>query len=194
MKSRVRLSLVSLFLAFLSSAPDQSLAAELYGIKFDDKITVSEKPLVLNGLGLRSVTRFGLKIKVYVIGLYLPKKMSSVEEILKSEGPKVYKMVFHRNVDKEDLIKGWKAAYDLNCGTDCKKYQSKISEFNALMSDIRAYKAITVTVHKSKVTIDSEGRQPKSASIEDENFARIVEKIWLGVPPNEELKKGILGL
>lgn len=194
MKSQILVGLLSLILSGLIVLPDQSLAGELHGTKFEDQIKVNDKTLVLNGMGLRSVTRFGLKIKVYVIGLYLPEKMNSVEKILKSDGPKVYKMVFKRNVDKADLVKGWRAAFDLNCGDDCKKYESKISEFNALMSDIRTNKAITVTVEKAKVTIDSQGRQPKSATIEDEKFARIVEKIWLGVPPNEELKTGILGL
>lgn len=169
-------------------------AGELYGVKMDDKITVAGKELVLNGMGLRSVTRFGLNIKVYVIGLYLPQKVSTAEAVFESEGPKVFKMVFRRNVDVKDIRDGWQTGYSNNCGDQCDANRDKIKAFNALMSDMRTNKTITVTVHKDKVEVDAQGRQPKSGTIEGEDFARIVEKIWLGPkPPNEELKTGLLG-
>lgn len=180
-----------LFLLCVSSSG--LVAGELYGVKFNDSIKVEEKTLTLNGMGLRSVTRFGLKIKVYVIGLYLPEKMSDAEKIVKSEGPKVYKMVFKRNVDSEKIEDGWKEAYKKNCKPHCEKNEGKLKEFNDTMSDMRTNKAITVTVYKDKLHVDAQGRKPRSATIQGEDFARIVEKIWLGNPPNGELKTGLLG-
>lgn len=189
---KVLLVLISLSLVLVFQGG--ALAGELYGVKMDDKITVDGKELVLNGMGLRSVSRFGLKIKVYVIGLYLPEKMTTSEAILKSTGPKVFKMVFKRNVDSEDIEKGWKTGFTSNCGEHCAANEDKIKKFNSLMSDMRTNQMITVTVYKDKVEVDAKGRRPKSATIEGEEFARIVEKIWLGPkPPNEELKSGLLG-
>lgn len=169
-------------------------SAELHGVKLDDKISVSGKDLVLNGMGVRTVQRFGLKIKVYVIGLYLPEKMSSTEDILKSEGPKVYKMTFVRSVDSKDIENGWRTAFKSNCDDKCEANEAKLKEFNSAMSDMRNKHTVTVTVHKDKVEVDAKGRRPKQVTIEGEDFARIVEKIWIGNPPNEELKSGILGL
>src|SRR5690606_8878932 len=115
-----------------------AMAGELYGVHFDDKVSVEGKPLVLNGMGLRSVRRFGLKIKVYVIGLYLPEKKCAVDEILQSEGPKHFRMVFHRSVDSEDVEKGWKDAFLKNCASTCDQDRKKLNQFNHLMSDMRA--------------------------------------------------------
>lgn len=186
------LTIAALVLGMAVQSP--LLAGELYGVKMDDKIKVAGKELVLNGMGLRSVSRFGLKIKVYVIGLYLPKKASAAEAVFESEGPKVFKMVFRRNVDVEDIRDGWEAGYSNSCGDKCEANEDKIKKFNSLMSDMRTNKTITVTVFKDKVEVDAKGRRPKSGTIEGEDFARIVEKIWLGPkPPNAELKSGLLG-
>lgn len=168
-------------------------SAELHGVKLEDKITVEGKDLVLNGMGLRTVTRFGLKIKVYIMGLYLPEKKSSTDEVLKLDGPKVYKMTFVRQVDSKDVENGWRTGFKNNCGDKCKANEDKLREFNSAMSDMRNKHTITVTVYKDKVEVDAKGRRPKAVTIEGEDFARIVEKIWLGNPPNEELKTGILG-
>ena len=61
---------VLLILAILPVAPAQ--AAELGGVELADTATVGDQTLVLNGLGLRKKAIF----KVYVGGLYLPKKSS----------------------------------------------------------------------------------------------------------------------
>lgn len=185
--------MIRTFLFFVCFSSSTLMAGELYGVKFDDSMKVGEKSLILNGMGLRSVSRFGLKIKVYVIGLYLPKKMSDAEKIVDSEGPKVFKMVFRRNVDSEKVESGWRDAYKKNCKPHCKENEGKLKEFNGVMSDMRTNKTITVTVYKEKLHVDAQGRKPRSATIEGENFARIVEKIWLGNPPNGELKTGLLG-
>ena len=171
-------------------------AGELHGHEMEESIKVGDKTLVLNGMGLRSVSRYGLKIKVYIIGLYLPKKSTSEKEVLKDEvGPKVFRMSFHRNVDSEDIEKGWKESFGKNCGQHCEDEMDKLKKFNKLMSDMRTKQIIQVTVFKDKVDVDVRGRKPAREVIEGENFARIIEKIWLGShPPNEELKQGILGL
>lgn len=129
------------------------------------------------------------------MGLYLPKKSTSVDEVLKDvNGPKVFKMVFHRSVDKESITEAWTASYKKNCGSVCDANKSKIDAFNKAMSDMRNEQAIIVTTFKDKVDVDVQGRKPAKISIDGADFVRIVEKIWLGpFPPNEELKTGIMG-
>ena len=50
-----------------------ALAAEVAGVKLDDKMTVGGQELVLNGAGIRTKLMF----KVYVGSLYVPAKATS---------------------------------------------------------------------------------------------------------------------
>jgi hypothetical protein len=61
-------------------------AAELAGASFPDQATVGGRAVVLNGLGLRTATM--LKVKVYVIGLYLENKSSDPQAIIASSDNK----------------------------------------------------------------------------------------------------------
>src|SRR5687768_4236941 len=59
-------------------------AAEVEGVKIDDKTRVGNADLSLNGAGLRKRVFF----KVYTIGLYLPQRSATPAAILQSSGPK----------------------------------------------------------------------------------------------------------
>ncbi len=58
-------------------------AATLSGVNMPDQKTVNGKTLVLNGLGMRTATF--LKVKVYVIGLYLESKSSDDKAIISKQ-------------------------------------------------------------------------------------------------------------
>ncbi|HET7200732.1 MAG TPA: chalcone isomerase family protein, partial [Burkholderiales bacterium] len=64
-----------LLLAFLA-AP--GLAAEVAGVKVDERVELGPGELVLNGAGLRTRVFF----KIYVAGLYLAEKRTHAEEVL----------------------------------------------------------------------------------------------------------------
>ena len=53
-------------------------AAEVAGVKLEDKTQVESRDLVLNGAGLRKRVVFN----VYVIGLYLPEKRTDPAAVL----------------------------------------------------------------------------------------------------------------
>ncbi|HIO69080.1 MAG TPA: hypothetical protein EYG58_00830, partial [Nitrospirales bacterium] len=72
-------------------------AAELAGITMPESISVGEKTLVLNGLGLREATF--LKFDVFVGGLYLEQKTHDPNKIIQSQQMKQVAMHFVRNVD-----------------------------------------------------------------------------------------------
>ena len=61
-----------------------ALAAEVEGVRIDDKIRVANAELVLNGAGLRKRAFF----QVYAMGLYLPQKSSNAAALLEQPGPK----------------------------------------------------------------------------------------------------------
>ena len=76
-----------------------ALAAELAGVTLPDTRVVDGKPLLLNGIGLRTYSFLG--IKIYVAGLYLPQRSDSAEAILNSPEPKLLEIHFLRDVDAE---------------------------------------------------------------------------------------------
>ena len=67
--------------AMMSLSPAQ--AAKLAGVTMADTVTLDGKTLVLNGLGVRAATF--MKVKVYIIGLYLENKSSDAKAIIASE-------------------------------------------------------------------------------------------------------------
>src|SRR5256714_13249633 len=82
-------------LCALSSA---ALAADVGGVKLDDKTSVGGQELVLNGAGIRTRAIF----KVYVGSLYLPAKAASVDAVL-AKGPRRIQMNLLRSLSADQL-------------------------------------------------------------------------------------------
>ena len=74
------------------------------GISFPDTYPIDGQRLVLNGLGLRTLTIFN--IKVYVAGLYVQQPSHSAQDILHSPGTKVIVMEFLHAGSKADIENG----------------------------------------------------------------------------------------
>jgi len=76
-------------------------AADVAGVKLEDKVRVAPNApeLLLNGAGVR--TRF--VVKVYVAGLYLPEKKSAPADVLALGGPKRVAMTMLRDVTAQQL-------------------------------------------------------------------------------------------
>ena len=109
-------------------------AATLAAVEFPDQAVVGGKPLVLNGLGLRTATM--LKVEVYVIGLYLEAKSSDAGAIIESPQTKRLAMHFVRNVTADKLRDGWKEGFDANY-KDVDSIKAEIEKFNASMRDVK---------------------------------------------------------
>ncbi len=172
--------------AFLSSA---SIAATVGDVTVADEAAVGGQNLVLNGVGVREATM--LKVKVYVMGLYLPEKYGDAEAIIASEGNKRIAMHFVRDVGVEDLRKGWTEGFEKNT-QDVAAVQSEIDRFNAAMRDIEEGEAITLDFVDQSVTVSVGDQQ--ADTIEGREFQQALLAIWLGPkPPNDSLKSGVLG-
>ena len=84
------------FLSTLLAMPAQ--AAEVGGVKLDDKISLGGKDLVLNGAGIRTKLVF----KVYVASLYLPAKTGDLAGVLASN-PRRVQLNLLRDLSADDL-------------------------------------------------------------------------------------------
>lgn len=89
-------------------------AASISGLSLPDTYAAGGQNLVLNGLGIRTLTIF--RVKVYVAGLYVTQKSRDARVILASTGPKVILMQFLHSASKADVEKQYREGEARNCG------------------------------------------------------------------------------
>lgn len=164
-------------------------AATLAEVTMADEVTQGDKTLVLNGLGVRAATM--LKVKIYVIGLYLESKSSDAKAIIGSDQAKRIEMQFVHEVSAEQLRDGWTEAFEDNY-KDLDSIKDEIAKFNASMPDVDTGDSIVLEFTADGVDVLVKGE--KVDSIKGNAFQQAALSIWLGKkPPNKELKSGILG-
>jgi hypothetical protein len=171
-----------------------ALAADVSGVKLDDKTQVESRDLVLNGAGLR--TRFRI-VKVYVIGLYLAEKKSDASAVLALPGPKRAEIHMLRDVGADTftdaLIEGLKANHS---EADYQALEPRVKELSDIMGQIGEAKngmtiALDWTGAATRLAVNG---KPAGKPIAGEDFYRALLRIWIGDKPvQEDLKKSLLG-
>ena len=184
---------LSRFLILLSIA-FPAFAAEVAGVKLDDKVRVANSDLALNGAGLRKRAFF----QVYAIGLYLPEKKTVAADAVAVTGPKRVAIHMLRDVNAgqftDALTDGMK---DNHSEADMKALDPRIKQLAAIMSEMKeAKKGMRITLDwvpaaGTQVTVDGKAT---GLPIAGEDFYRALLKIWLGENPvQDDLKKALLG-
>lgn len=178
-----------LLLALVLALP--AAAGQLAGVTLPDQVTVGDRILVLNGLGLREATV--LMVDVYVAGLYVETKSSDSGAILQADRAKQIVMRFVRSVGREKLAEAWTEGFDKNAGGERAALASDLAALNAAMTDVKKEDRITLTyVPDTGVTVSVKGKD--AAVIPGADFQRVLFSIWLGAnPPNVSLREGLLG-
>jgi len=169
-------------------------AADISGVKLEDKAQVESRDVVLNGAGLR--TRFRV-VKVYVIGLYLPEKKNDPAGVLSLEGPKRASIHMLRDVGAdtftEALVEGLRAN---TSEAEYKALEPRVQELSATMAELKeAKKGMNISLDwtgaSTQLMVDG---KPAGKPIAGEDFYRALLKIWLGDKPvQDDLKKALLG-
>ena len=88
-----------------------AMAAEVEGVKIDDKTRVGNAELTLNGAGLRKRVFF----KVYAMGLYVPQKTSNAAALLEQPGPKRVAIRMLRDVSADAFNEALAEGIRANC-------------------------------------------------------------------------------
>src|SRR5919204_293918 len=178
----------SLLLATLSAG-----AADIAGVKLDDKAQVESRDLVLNGAGLRKRFIFD----VYVIGLYLPEKKADTAAVLSLAGPKRAAIHMLRNVSAETFTEALVEGLRANTSeAEFKSLEPRVQELSAIMAQIGEAKkgmriALDWTGSATQLVVDG---RPAGKPIAGEDFYRALLRIWLGDKPvQDDLKKSLLG-
>lgn len=182
-------SAVRIALFFLALLPMRGQAADLDGVTLPDHINIGGHSLVLNGLGIRKATIFGLH--VYVAGLYLQQRDSSGEDILGNADPKYILIELKRSVSRDDIVEAWEDGLTLNVENP-ESYILRLNAVTEPMDDVLAGERVGILFEKDRVEMEIPGN--KKFTVDGENFGNVLLSIWLGKnPPNRSLKNGLLG-
>lgn len=181
------------FMLFMLTAALAASAADVAGVKLEDKTQVESRELVLNGAGLRKRLFFN----VYAIGLYLPEKKTDPAAAIQAPGPKRTAIHMLRDVGAdqftEALVDGLRANHS---EADFRALEPRVKELADIMSEIKeAKKGMTIaldwTGSATRLLVNG---KPSGKPIAGEDFYRALLRIWLGDKPvQDDLKKALLG-
>ena len=168
-------------------------AAALAGVDVADTMRIDGHNLVLNGLGLRTLTF--LKVKIYVAALYLPKKNSNAQAILASPGPKVIALHHIHSGSKSQVQDRYREGEKVNCGgggcdaalqADFERLVASAEPVNE--GDVTLY---IVTDRSFRVVFN--GREV--IAFAGNRLGNMIIEGFIGArPPSEELRAGLLGV
>ncbi len=173
-----------LFFILTSSALN---AKELKGVQMPDEVQVNGTTLKLNGLGLRKAMSI---FDVYVAGLYVVEPSKDAVSIINSNTPKRLVMRFKRFVEKSKLKDAWKEGFEKNADKDY-SFSSDLLKLNDQMSHVQEKDEITYTFFSDHADIAVKDKPV--FTIAGANFSKTLLKVFVNRPPDEDLKKGLLG-
>ena len=180
-------------LAFLLLIPLAAMAAEVAGVKIDDKTRIGATDVTLNGAGLRKRAFF----QVYAIGLYVQQKSANAATVIEQPGPKRVAIHMLRNVGadafNEALAEGIRAN---SPEAEAKALEPRLKELGAIIASVGEAKkgmAILLDWTGSETQVVIQGK-PVGKPIAGEDFYRALLRIWVGDRPvQDDLKKALLG-
>ena len=167
-----------------------ALAAEVAGVKLEDKATVGGQELLLNGAGLRTKVFF----KVYVAGLYLPQKQTTAAGVLNQKPRRVH-LTLMRDLSSEQLLEALHSGLDANnSATEMDAIKKETEQLTTIFSSLKEAKkgsVINLDYVDGATKISFNGGD--KGSIAGEPFNRALLKVWLGDKPvQDDLKKALL--
>ena len=178
--------------AALMAAPVQAL--EISGAQFPDQITLANKPLQLNGAGVRYKAMF----KVYAAGLYAPNKTSEVAEVSDTGTPKRLRIVMLREIHSSELGKMFARGMEENVERGAMtRLLPGIMRMSQVFSDHKrlvagdSFQVDWVPGTGGVLTIKG---QVVGEPFREPEFYRALLGIWLGPKPADwKLKDALLG-
>jgi hypothetical protein len=184
-----RRSLLLFGMLMLLGAGD-AVAKACLEINFPDQAQVDGSTLTLNGLGVRKATL--LKINVYVAALYVAAPSSDPNAILGSKAPIELVLHFVRDVGAGDISNGFDEGFARSAKAQLPALQERIATLEGWMTDLTTGQRMAFIFRPGTgVQVDVGGTV--KGTIKGDDFAKAFLSIWLGNPPNPEIKAGLLG-
>jgi hypothetical protein len=168
-----------------------ALAAEVGGVKLDDKVSMGAQELVLNGAGVRTRVVF----KVYVASLYLPQNATELATVL-SKSPRRIQLNLLRTLSADQLVDALNEGLaENNTAAELAAVKSQVDQLAMIMKSFKEVKekdVITLDFVDGATRIGLNGEA--KGSIGGDAFNQALTKVWLGDKPVQaDLKKSLLG-
>lgn len=168
-----------------------SPAAEVGGVKLDDKASIGAQELVLNGAGVRTRVVF----KVYVASLYLPQKATDLASVL-AKSPRRIQLNLLRTLSADQLVDALNEGLaENNTAAELGAVKSQVDQLATIMKSFKEVKERDVVTldfvdGTTRIALNGEAK----GSISGEPFNQALTKVWLGDKPVQaDLKKSLLG-
>jgi chalcone isomerase-like protein len=164
------------------------------GMKFDDTADVRGSKVQLNGAG----TRYKAIFKVYVAGLYLPRKAGSTEEVLAMHGAKRLNITMLREIDSSELGKLFSRGMEDNMEKAAfSKLIPGVMRMSQIFSDHKKLNpgdTFSIEWLPGAGTIITVKGVPQGEAFKEPEFFNALLRIWLGPNPADwKLKEALLG-
>jgi hypothetical protein len=169
-------------------------AADIAGVKLEDRATIGASGLVLNGAGVK--TRYA--VRIYVAGFYFTEKSYSTAAVLALAGPKRISIVLLRNIPARKLVDALTAGIRDNCSPEEEEaLESRMAALAAVLLRIQQGKSgdvITFDWLPGAGTLVALNGNHAGEAIEGADLYGALMKIWLGERPTSPgLKRALLG-
>lgn len=166
-------------------------AAEVAGVKLDDRVAAGGNELVLNGAGVRTRAIF----KVYVAGLYVPAKTAEPGVVLAAPAKRI-QLTLLRTLSAEQLVDALDDGLrENNSGAELAAIKPQTGELAAIMKgfkEVREKDVVTLDYAEGTTRVGLNGTV--RGTIPGEAFNRALLKVWLGDRPVQaDLKQALLG-
>jgi hypothetical protein len=184
-----RLAFAALTLALALASAGQAGASQVAGVTFDDRVTVGDETLVLNGAGLRTK----LFIKVYAAALYLPARQGDAGRILAADQPRRTVLHFLYDVDRQKMCDAWDEALAGNTPQASAELKKQFATLCTWMADVESGERMVFTyVPGTGTTVQVAGET--KGTIASKAFADALWAAWIGPKPaTKDLREGLLG-
>lgn len=177
--------LFALVLTLFLAGPANALVVA--GANLDTTVTVNERPLQLNGYGIR--TKWW--VKVYIGSLYTAKPMSTVGEVMADPSDKLIRLNFlHSKVDREKITEAIREGF-----ANTRMDESDVAKkFLALFGrDFLRGDTVDLVLGGDGTVVYKHNSQVMGTII-SKQLVKGILGIYLGpVPADEALKRGMLG-
>lgn len=181
-----------LMVAWLEVSP--ALGAEAGGVRFEDRARVGDADLTLNGAGVRSM----FVIKIYALGLYLPRRTADADQAVAQPGPKRLRLVTLREVEADRFLDGLSKGLAKNHGeTELAALKTRMEQFTAMIQAVAPLakgSVVSIDLLPGATTRVSLNGNALGRDIPGEDFHRALLRIWLGAKPaQDDLKAALMG-
>ena len=169
-------------------------AIDVAGVKFDDTATVGGHALKLNGAGIRTKIVF----KVYALGLYLPEKKTTVNDVLATPGARRIQIVSMRDLTSDEFgdafMKGLNGNTDQAERTRLLPQTKTFGEMFASIPGLKKGDVLLVDWVPGTGTVCTLNGRKIGETVQDVAFYNAILRIWLGDKPADgSLKPKLLG-